>query len=145
MTREEAIQYAEKKLDRAYYRLEMGYLNNGLQQIVSNEYEFFRQALSALRQQDVPDTDVGKNDPMTIDELREAAETGDPVWLVGAKSNNTQLVNGWVIIERVMGDALHRYVDYAEFGSDEPFYFKISDYGDLLKAYRHRPKEAGHA
>ena len=51
MTREEAIQYAEKKIDSASYRLEMGYLNNGLRQIVSNEYEFFMQALSALRQQ----------------------------------------------------------------------------------------------
>ena len=102
-------------------------------------------AISALRQQDVTDTEVGKNEPLTMDELREAAETGDPVWLVGSKSNNTHLVNGWVVIERVLDDALHQYVDYAEFGSDEPFYFKISDYGDLLKAYRRRPKEADHA
>ena len=27
-------------------------------------------AISALRQQDVPDKDVGKNEPLTIDELR---------------------------------------------------------------------------
>lgn len=98
-------------------------------------------AVKAL--ENVPDTDVGKNEPLTLDELREAAETGDPVWIVGSKSNNTQLVNGWVVIERVLDDPLHQYVDYAEFGSDEPFYFKISDYGDLLKAYRQKPED-GH-
>ena len=67
MTREEAIQYAEKKIDSASYRLEMGYLNNGLRQIVSNEYEFFMQALSALRQQE-RFGDVNK--ALTLDELR---------------------------------------------------------------------------
>ena len=75
MTREEAIQYAEKKIDSASYRLEMGYLNNGLRQIVSNEYEFFMQALSALRQQE-RFGDVNK--ALTLDEL---SERNAPVFL----------------------------------------------------------------
>ena len=65
MTREKAIQYAEKKIDSASYRLEMGYLNNGLRQIVSNEYEFFMQALSALRQQEHFRDVTKKVEPLT--------------------------------------------------------------------------------
>ena len=70
MTIEEAIQYAEKKIDSASYRLEMVYLNNGLRQIVSNEYEFFMQALSALRQQEHFREVTKKVEPLTLDELR---------------------------------------------------------------------------
>ena len=31
----------------------------------------------------VPDKDVGKNEPLTLEELREAAQTGDPVGWCG--------------------------------------------------------------
>lgn len=67
MTREEAILYAEKRLDSADYRLEMGYMNDGLRQIASNEFEFFRRALNDLRAQQAAE----KNEPLTLDELRE--------------------------------------------------------------------------
>ena len=90
-------------------------------------------AVKAL--EDVPDKDVGKNEPMTLDELQEAAQTGDPVWLV------IDRIGGWVVIEKVCYESNYQYVDYAEFGSDEPFYFEISDYGDSFKAYRQKPED----
>ena len=104
-----------------------------------SRYTILREALdmaiSALRQQDVTDKDVGKNEPLTMDELREAAETGDPVWLV--RSN----CSSWVVIEKVDDRKYIQMVDYAEFGSDEPYDFAISDYGDSFKAYRQKPEE----
>lgn len=77
--------------------------------------------------------------PLTLDELREAAQTGDPVWLV------INRIGGWVVIEKVCYESKYPYVDYAEFGSDEPFYFEISKYGDTFMAYRKKPEEDDHA
>ena len=94
-------------------------------------------AVKAL--EDVTDKDVGKNELLTLDELREAAQTGDPVWLV--RSN----CSSWVVIEKVDDRKYIQLVDYAEFGSDEPYDFAISDYGDSFKAYRQKPKEDDHA
>ena len=91
--------------------------------------------MAAKALEDVPDKDVGKNEPLTLDELREAAQTGDPVWLV--RSN----CSSWVVIEKVGDRKYHPCVDYAEFGSDEPYDFAISDYGDSFKAYRQKPEE----
>ena len=93
-------------------------------------------AVKAL--EDVPDKDVGKNEPLTLDDLREAAQTGDPVWLV--RSN----CSSWVVIEKVGDKKYLPCVDYAEFGSDEPYDFAISDYGDSFKAYRQKPGEDKH-
>ena len=91
--------------------------------------------MAAKALEDVPDKDVGKNEPLTLDELREAAQTGDPVWLV--RSN----CSSWVVIEKVGDKKYLPCVDYAEFGSDEPYDFAISDYGDSFKAYRQKPEE----
>lgn len=52
MTREEAIKYAEEKLSKGLYRLDLGYLNRGLYQIVAKEVDFMRVAISALREQE---------------------------------------------------------------------------------------------
>lgn len=49
MTIDEAIEYAEKRFDTASYRLEMGYLNRGLYQIVAREHDFLRVAIRALK------------------------------------------------------------------------------------------------
>ena len=87
---------------------------------------------------DVPDKDVWKNEPLTLDELREAAQTGDPVWLVRANCSS------WVVIEKVGDRKYHPWVDYAEFGSDEPYDFAISDYGGAFMAYRQKPEEDKH-
>ena len=53
MTREEAVKYAEEKLGKGLYRLDLGYLNRGLYQIVAKEVDFMRVAISALRGQPV--------------------------------------------------------------------------------------------
>ena len=89
-------------------------------------------AISSLRQQEC----VGDvNKALTLDELREASQTGDPVWLVRANCSS------WVVIEKVDDRKYIQLVDYAEFGSDEPYDFAISDYGDSFKAYRQKPEE----
>ena len=93
-------------------------------------------AVKAL--EDVTDKDVGNNELMTLDELREAAQTGDPVWLVRTNCSS------WVVIEKVDDRKYIQLVDYAEFGSDEPYDFAISDYGDSFKAYRQKPEEDDH-
>lgn len=93
-------------------------------------------AVKAL--EDVIDKDVGKNEPMTLDELREAAQTGDPVWLVRTNCSS------WVVIEKVDDRKYIQLVNYAEFGSDEPYDFAISDYGDTFMAYRQKTEEDDH-
>ena len=92
-------------------------------------------AISALRQQEHFREVTKKVEPLTLDDLREAAQTGDPVWLV--RSN----CSSWVVIEKVDDRKYIQLVDYAEFGSDEPYDFAISDYGDSFKAYRQKPEE----
>ena len=142
MTREEAIQYAEKKIDSASYRLEMGYLNNGLRQIVSNEYEFFKQALSALRQQEHFREVTKKVEPLTLDELRKLP------------------IRDWVWIEILNPDAFRSketvsayYRKYDGYKADEIFWcgypglgfgFDYSDYGKAWLAYRQKPEEDDH-
>ena len=123
MTREEAI----RQLDGA----DIAVLNR----------DFFKfnqaiiMAISALRQQEHFRDLTKKVEPLTLDELREAAQTGDPVWLVRANCSS------WVVIEKVDDRKYRPWVDYAEFGSDEPYDFAISEYGDSFKAYRQKPEE----
>ena len=104
-----------------------------------SRYTILREALdmaiSALRQQEHFRDLTKKVEPLTLDDLREAAQTGDPVWLV------IDRIGGWVVIEKVCYESDYPYVDYAEFGSDEPFYFEISEYGGKMKAYRQKPEE----
>ena len=90
---------------------------------------------SALRKQEHFRDITKKVEPLTLDDLREAAQTGDPVWLVRANCSS------WVVIEKVGDRKYLPCVDYAEFGSDEPYDFAISDYGDSFKAYRQKPEE----
>ena len=92
-------------------------------------------AISALRQQEHFRDLTKKVEPLTLDDLREAAQTGDPVWLVRANCSS------WVVIEKVDDRKYIQLVDYAEFGSDEPYDFAISDYGDSFKAYLQKPEE----
>ena len=122
MTREEAI----KEL-QSYEEHSWGDLN-----------EAFEMAISALRQQEHFRDITKKVEPLTLDELRKAAQTGDPVWLVRANCSS------WVVIEKVDDRKYIQLVDYAEFGSDEPYDFAISDYGDTFKAYRQKPEEDKH-
>ena len=101
--------------------------------------EAHRVAISAIRQQEHFRDLTKKVEPLTLNELRDAAQTGDPVWLVRANCSS------WVVIEKVDDRKYIQLVDYAEFGSDEPYDFAISDYGDSFKAYRQKPEEDDHA
>ena len=134
MTREEAIEYWQGLRKTFSSQLEKEENHFGRMHLQTT-IDAIDMAISALRHQDVTDKDVWKNEPLTLDELREAAETGDPVWLVQANCSS------WVVIEKV-GDKKYRpWIDYAEFGSDEPYDFAISDYGDTVMAYRQKPEE----
>ena len=126
MTREEAIKVLRTE------SIELG----GPAPSVCRFWEALDMAVKAL--EDVTDKDVGNNELMTLDELREAAQTGDPVWLVRTNCSS------WVVIEKVDDRKYIQLVDYAEFGADEPYDFAISDYGDSFKAYRHKPEEDKH-
>ena len=156
MTREEAIKILEYPVKK--WSMEWDEREDGL-----SYYEALDMAISALRQQEPNDwictlkctalmdegmcshgglcclyesqRTIKENQPLTLDELREAAQTGDPVWLVRANCSS------WVVIEKVDDRKYIQLVDYAEFGSDEPYDFAISDYGDSFKAYRQKPEE----
>lgn len=67
MTREEAIEVLRTE------SIELG----GSAASVCRFWEALDTAVKAL--EDVPDKDAGKNEPLTLDGLREAAQTGDPV------------------------------------------------------------------
>ena len=89
-----------------------------------SRYTILREALdmaiSALRQQDVADKDVGKNEPLTLDELRKM--DGEPVWCVslGAKLSRG---DGWYI------------------GVNNWY---MGGYGKTWLAYRQKPEEDDH-
>ena len=84
---------------------------------------------SALRQQEC----VGHvNKSLALDELREAAETGDPVWLVGMEDGD-----GWVFIHHVDSCS----VRYARIGTSEEWCFRTKSYGVRVWAYRQKPEE----
>ena len=84
-------------------------------------------AISSLRQQDATDKDVWKNDPLTLDELRQM--DGEPVYCVEITGREEWL------FRRDGG-----FADmYGEFTSDD---FMVWDnYGKLWWCYRQKPEE----
>ena len=70
--------------------------------------------------------------PLTLDELREAAETGDPVWLVGLENGDR-----WVRIDGI--DSL--VVRFSMFGNSETWCFRTKSYGVRVWAYCQKPEE----
>ena len=96
-----------------------------------NRYTILREALdmaiSALRGQDVADKDVGNNEPLTLDELRQM--DGEPVYSVEITGREEWL------FRRDGG-----FADmYGEFTSDD---FMVWDnYGKLWWCYRQKPEE----
>ena len=134
MTREEAIEYWEGLRKTFSSQLEKEENHFGRMHLQTT-IDAIDMAISALRQQEHFREVTKKVEPLTLDELREAAQTGDPVWLVRANCSS------WVVIEKVDDRKYIQLVDYAEFGSDEPYDFAISDYGDSFKAYRQKPEE----
>ena len=82
-------------------------------------------AISALREQDVADKDVGNNEPLTPDELREMG--GEPVWV---QSPGVPEYGRWAIVEGVGENCLFLRDD-----------FTCHDYGKTWLAYRQKPTE----
>ena len=89
-------------------------------------------AIKAL--EDVPDKDVGKNEPLTLDELRQM-QIGDWVWIDVLHSKET--VSSY-------------YRKYDGYKKDEIFWcgypglgfrFFYEDYGKTWLAYRQKPEE----
>ena len=97
--------------------------------------EAHRVAISALRQQEHFREVTKKVEPLTLEELREAAETGDPVWLVGMEDGD-----GWVFIHHVDSCS----VRYARIGTSEEWCFRTKSYGVRVWAYRQKPEEESH-
>ena len=120
MTREEAIKILEYPVKK--WSMEWDEREDGL-----SYYEALDMAISALRQQDVPDKDVGKNEPLTLDELRKM--DGEPVYCVEITGREEWL------FRRDGG-----FADmYGEFTSDD---FMVWDnYGKLWWCYRQKPEE----
>ena len=84
-------------------------------------------AISALRQQDVTDKDVGHNEPLTLDELRQM--DGAPVYCVEITGREEWL------FRRDGG-----FADmYGEFTSDD--FMLWDNYGKLWWCYRQKPEE----
>ena len=95
-----------------------------------SRYTILREALdmaiSALKEQDASDKDVGNNEPLTPDELREM--DGEPVYIVDGD------VAWWDIVSFSLQGWL-----YLVKGKQ----FRYSRYGEWL-AYRQKPKEDKH-
>ena len=114
MTREEAIKELQSYAEHSW-----GDLNDA-----------FEMAISALRQQDVTDKYVGKNEPLTLDALRRME--GQPVYIV----ENTEY---WAIVNSFdqAGVYLLSYGNPDDYG-----YFGL--YGKTWLAYRQKPEEDDH-
>ena len=127
MTREEAIEYAEKKNLKLEEEIERPGSYYGAYAMHSTELEFVSMAISALRQRDVTDKDVGKNDPLTLDELRKM--DGEPVYCVEITGREEWL------FRRDGG-----FADmYGEFTSDD--FMSWDNYGKLWWCYSQKPEE----
>ena len=138
MTREEAIEYWEglRKTFSSQLEKEENYFGRMHLQTTIDALDM---AISALRQQDVADKDVGKNEPLTLDELRQMP------------------IRDWVWIEVLNPDAFRSketvsacYRKYDGYKKDEIFWcgypglgfgFDYADYGKTWLAYRQKPEE----
>ena len=121
MTREEAIKVLEKQFDKSCG-------NYRYQNAEKLDFEdALWVAISALRQQD-----VRKNEPLTLDELREM--DGEPVWCeiyIKGQPSFYGIVHGETVTGFIPGD-------------DKPSNLAITNvgaYGLAWLAYRHKPEE----
>ena len=85
-------------------------------------WEALDMAISALRQQE---TVTNRNEPLTLDELRQMA--GEPVWV---QSPGVPEYGRWAIVEGVGENCLFLHDD-----------FTCHDYGKTWLAYRQKPEE----
>ena len=125
MTREEALQKAREKLHQYIYLSET-VVSPGLAKVYNNFSDWLGKVvylaevgLAALREQE----ERSKNEPLTLDELRDMA--GEWVW-VEVKYKDSQC-NGWAFV------ATPTYIAYLDQTLPVDFY------GKKFTAYRHKP------
>lgn len=133
MTREEAIEYWEGLRKTFSSQLEKEENHFGRMHLQTT-IDALDMAISAIRQQDVPDKDVGKNEPLTLDELRQMYDGEEgPVWLKVGTSRRS-----WpAILDMYDGELV------AVFSATTDF-FHENDYGKTWMAYRQKPEEDDH-
>ena len=92
-----------------------------------SRYTILREALDMAVKalEDVTDKNVGKNKPLTLDELRKM--DGEPVWV---QSPGVPEYGRWAIVEGVGENCLFLHDD-----------FTCHDYGKTWLAYRQKPEE----
>ena len=95
-----------------------------------SRYTILREALDMAVKalEDVTDKDVGRNEPLTLDELRQM--DGEPVWV---QSPGVPEYGRWAIVEGVGENCLFLHDD-----------FTCHDYGKTWLAYRRKPEEDKH-
>ena len=119
MTREEAIKVLQTE------SIELG----GSVPSVCRFWEALDMAVKAL--EDVPDKDVGKNEPLTLDELRQM--DGEPAWFVSLHDGFAS----WGIV-RVVEMSKVWFIAVA--GAERAF-GDLDGYGKTWLAYRQKPEE----
>ena len=94
-----------------------------------SRYTILREALDMAVKalEDVTDKNVGKNEPLTLDELRKM--DGEPVWV---QPPGVPEYGRWAIVEGVGENCLFLHDD-----------FTCHDYGKTWLAYRQKPEEDG--
>lgn len=131
MTREEAIEYAEKKNLKLEEEIERPGSYYGAYAMYSTELEFVSMAISALRQQEHFRDSTKMVAPLTLEELRQMY--GEPIW---ARFIGGAIIreDGWFVI--------------AEIGTSEilikgkvSVYKSLWYYGETWLAYRRKPEE----
>ena len=104
-----------------------------------SRYTILREALdmaiSALREQDVADKDVGNNEPLTLDELRKM--DGEPVWWWNKSAKPVCTICVW---DRFMDEPM-----FANYDWQSEYTLQLSKYKWLKKCgykpYRQKPEE----
>lgn len=121
MTRKEAIEYWEGLLKTFSSQIEKEENHFGRMHLQTT-IDAIDMAISALRQQE---TVTNRNEPLTMDELRQM--DGEPVWV---QSPGVPEYGRWAIVEGVGENCLFLHDD-----------FTCHDYGKTWLAYRHKPEE----
>lgn len=92
----------------------------------------YRSAIHARQKVESKLKVVESNEPLTLDELREAIDAGDPVWLVGLENGDR-----WVHIDGI--DSL--VIRFSVVGNPETWCFRTASYGVRVWAYHQKRKE----
>lgn len=95
-------------------------------------------AISALRQKDAADKDVGHNEPLTLAELR--TMDGEPVWWWNKSAKPVCTICVW---DRFMNEPM-----FANYDWQSEYTLQLSKYKWLKKCgykpYRQKPEEGNH-